>query len=322
MSCTASPGALRPRCRCPRCRAVSLRTVKALTAGVSVAPSYSEMREHAERLLSVPGITVQEVSVAAGMAPGTLGRMLKRWAEGAEPALAYRNRRALMALRPEDLAPHTVPSWPVQRRLQALAVLGWPIGVLAAESGVKTKTLREVRDKYATCTPAVDAAVRGMYARLQDTPYVPTVGTSRAYSRTVHDAAALGWASSLAWDDDTIDDENAQPWVEADAWPVCEACQGFGRVHNERYGCARRCPSCRGVGAVRPKKPPKKNPIDIEEVRWLARAGGTWESITVRLGLSPDAVYTHVHRSHDRALLDLIMRNSNTTPAAEEETAS
>lgn len=96
----------------------------------------------------------------------------------------------------------------VQRRLRALARIGWGAAPLATGLGVPVKSVeRWRRGDYPTVMPETAARIAALYDRLWDRPPAPCSGTTRARAA----AARAGWAPPLAWDDDTIDDPAATP---------------------------------------------------------------------------------------------------------------
>ncbi|MFE4697253.1 hypothetical protein ACFRIC_09185 [Streptomyces sp. NPDC056738] len=123
------------------------------------------------------------------------------------------------------------------RRLQALAVAGWPIARLARETGLTPYRL--ARLMAATAIPVETArTVAAVYARLA-TASPGLCGVSHIYARAARErAAAARWAPHGAWDDDTIDDPDARPeWTghcgttrgadlhERDGIPLCPPCE-------------------------------------------------------------------------------------------------
>lgn len=91
-----------------------------------------------------------------------------------------------------------------RRRLQALSAIGWTQTHLADELEVSVQSLHQLAtDERRTVTAVTAERVRELYDRLSMTP-----GPS-AMARTT--AKRNGWAPPLAWDDDTIDDPDAEP---------------------------------------------------------------------------------------------------------------
>jgi hypothetical protein len=89
-----------------------------------------------------------------------------------------------------------------RRRVQALAVVGWPRSHLAGRMGVSLQALSGMvrRDRMVARNAR---AIRGLYDELS-----MRAGPS---VRAREDAERAGWLSPLAWDDDTIDDPAALP---------------------------------------------------------------------------------------------------------------
>lgn len=106
----------------------------------------------------------------------------------------------------------------LRRRLQALHVLGWSRRQLSARSGIDTITMREIIAGRDVVTIATDARIRALYDALwNQAPPARTQHERAAMERTRRYAAAQGWVSPLAWDDDTIDDPAATPDTGAPA---------------------------------------------------------------------------------------------------------
>ncbi|MFC9949227.1 hypothetical protein ACFVIN_01440 [Streptomyces prasinus] len=107
-------------------------------------------------------------------------------------------------------APETVPAAGTIRRLQALAVAGWPQRRLAREAGLAVSSLAGLMK--ADIVPVATArAVAAVYARYSGAS-PGLCGVSHLHARAARDrAATAGWAPAAAWDDDTIDDPAAIP---------------------------------------------------------------------------------------------------------------
>ena len=103
-----------------------------------------------------------------------------------------------------------VPMVGTTRRLRALSALGWPYRALGAELGLGNarSTLPRLMSARGDIVAAVTAErVADMYERLSATPGPSVITRQRALAK--------GWVPPLAWDDDTIDDPDAVPHVEA-----------------------------------------------------------------------------------------------------------
>lgn len=88
-----------------------------------------------------------------------------------------------------------------RRRLQALAVLGWPSAALAPRLGLHTKSICDIRSNGRKVHRTTAARIRQLYRDLVDVQGPSQPAAARARAR--------GWVSPLAWDD--IDDPQARP---------------------------------------------------------------------------------------------------------------
>lgn len=86
-----------------------------------------------------------------------------------------------------------------RRRLEALAAIGYPPTDLAAELNIGVGHFADALDP----PPYKYREVAALFDRLQLAP--GPSGRARA------DAVGRGWAAPLAWDEDTIDDPDAEP---------------------------------------------------------------------------------------------------------------
>lgn len=90
------------------------------------------------------------------------------------------------------------------RRLRALCAIGWPQAELSRRTGIPKSTVSHlVRGDIDRTSRRNAVLIHDLYDRLCMTP-----GPSQ-WQRTC--AKKLGWSPPLAWDDDTIDDLNANP---------------------------------------------------------------------------------------------------------------
>lgn len=96
-----------------------------------------------------------------------------------------------------------------RRRLQALAALGHPTGYVTERLGLGPTGVAKVRSGARDRVSAGRArAVAALYEELWD--------QSGMCDRTRSTAARNGWLLPMWWDDDTIDDPNADPCVRPD----------------------------------------------------------------------------------------------------------
>ncbi|WP_328657940.1 hypothetical protein [Streptomyces sp. NBC_00334] len=126
------------------------------------------------------------------------------------------------------------------RRLQALAVAGWPTSRLARETGLAPSYLsRVLKGDLAEVPVSMARMVAAVYVQLGAvSPGLSGVSHIAARAARERAAAAL-WAPPAAWDDDTIDDPAAIPqWTgscgttrgalahDRDGIPLCPPCEG------------------------------------------------------------------------------------------------
>lgn len=94
------------------------------------------------------------------------------------------------------------------RRLRALQTMGYTHDMLAEHSGLCSHTInRIIMEKKFQVKAATARTVEELFSRLQLVPPPETVAIKRARLR----AQRRGWAPPFAWDEDTIDDPNAEP---------------------------------------------------------------------------------------------------------------
>lgn len=139
----------------------------------------------------------------------------------------------------DGTGPRLVDSAGTCRRLRALMAIGWPKAHLAARLGVSTVRVDRLLADRSVRRPTA-GRVRDLYAALADTAGPSAYTSGHARSR--------GYIPPVGWDDDTIDDPAALPWLElspsgevtTSARPCpTEGCRGYA-VGKRRY-CSDRC---------------------------------------------------------------------------------
>lgn len=199
-------------CKDAQCAAEKIR-VKQIAYGrwrpfVDAAPVLQHVRA-----LMAAGMGWKRVAAAAGVSPSTVSKLLYGKAQ-AGPSLKMRAHTASRLLAVElDVAAGTfVPAAGTQRRLRALACLGWSDTLLAYRLGMTLANYGTLCNLQTHVTTRRAAQVRALYDDLWDRQPPNATRAERAtVTRTLKRAAAAGWVSPLAWDDDTIDDPNARP---------------------------------------------------------------------------------------------------------------
>ncbi|MFE4671054.1 hypothetical protein [Streptomyces sp. NPDC056723] len=125
-----------------------------------------------------------------------------------------------------------------RRRIQALAMAGWPSAAIREHLGdVATGTVEKLRTRTKV-TARLARAVRDFYNQVSTKTAEEFGVTPWIANRTRTYAARHNWVMAAAWDDDTIDDPNAAPdwtgvcgtdrgwWMHTlEGIPVCKPCE-------------------------------------------------------------------------------------------------
>lgn len=121
---------------------------------------------------------------------------------------AWRKRRHLHG-------PDTVDPTGTMRRVQALAAIGWSLTEVARRLGTEPCVVQAIcRGDRTRVYRRTAERVRAVYDQLSMTPRIGTDERSRiSVTMTLSLAKANCWAPPLAWDDDTIEDPAATPYV-------------------------------------------------------------------------------------------------------------
>lgn len=158
--------------------------------------------------LTAAGVGTRRVATLTGLSRTTVLH-ITIGLRGRSPAKRVERRvaDAILALT-IDPAPHSVlDATGTTRRLRALVAMGWPQARLGAELGLTDTTMSALLAGRRRVHATTAAAVRGVYDQLWRQEPPPSGASTWARRR----AAQRGWATPLAWDDDTIDDPAAQP---------------------------------------------------------------------------------------------------------------
>lgn len=276
---------VRDRCRGDACRAANtarerVRTRAKLYGRYDGLVDAEPVRERIRRL-SEQGVGLKQITRLSGVSGGVLTKLVygQRRADGTHRPPSRRCtprvRDRILAVPLDALAGGAlVDGTGTRRRLRALVAVGWSKSKLARLLGMAPsnfgKTMRAERVVASTRD-----AVRALYDQLWDHP--PQHATHHdkiAYSRALRYAAHHSYAPPLAWDDDTIDDPNSSPAIDADTVD-----DDLDEILIERLT----------TGTVT-LPPNSRAPEMTEAVRRLAALGHTDALIAVRVGRGRDAV--------------------------------
>lgn len=187
-------------CRCLSCRAAQAQARRAWEKQRHVgradsAVSADRVRAHVLELMRVWDVTGPDIARAAGVASPTVYRLR----DGAQ-TVRRSTGAALLRVRVEDLPPDAlISAHGVRRRLQALAVLGWPAAEIARRVDYpKGARLMGLRRTHVHVHNAVAAVYREIITSGEDprrtlTPAAVTVTQQKAHAR--------GWAGPMHWGD-------------------------------------------------------------------------------------------------------------------------
>lgn len=274
------------QCRRPECReawrvygATRNRQIAYGRITVDHYVTGSHAKAHLEQLRT-DGMSIKQISRESGVAPVTISRILD----------GHRTREStqtkLLAVEPgpcqiSDDTPDMalVNSAGTRRRLRALVVRGWTGSRIAERMGCTATNinlaLRKSEDDPTVARFA--RTVRDLYEDLWDQE--PPCNNRQERARVVQISTAArerGWAPPMAWDEESIDDPNAQPaqWQE-----VTDLGSGRRRMHLD----------------------------DLEDcARWGLDVDGAAE----RLGVTKDAVETCAKRAERPDILQRLRRNA------------
>lgn len=173
-------------------KAARIRRARGIPGYIPTAPVIQHI--HA---LKKAGWTNPEIADTAGVDRRTVYNILHAYVA----QVHQRTAAAILALRPDDV-PNRVPSLGTRRRMEALAVMGWPLAHIGREAGIHGTQVAELMAGRRKRIPRAQAeAVARIFRRRWMKP-----GPSQA-ARTI--AARNGWVSALAWND--IDDPEETP---------------------------------------------------------------------------------------------------------------
>lgn len=172
--------------------------------GITRRQDADAVRKHIAALEDL-GARRHQIATAAGLATSVVVNIMDghRTGEPAKWVLAP-TAKAILALTPDPVfeVPTLVDPTGMRRRIRALEWNGHAKSAIARELGVSTSQIYNYMEAGAVYTSTVDA-IDEVYLRLRGER-----GTS-AYA--MWGARRAGWQPWLAWDDETIDDPDAEP---------------------------------------------------------------------------------------------------------------
>lgn len=185
--------------------------------GIRATVSATTARVHVGYLVRA-GMPMRDIATHAGLSEATIstvasGRVTDVYRVTASAILAVPVPGRGYARRFDGL----VDATGARRRLRALSVLGYTLPVLAAQVGLTTETIGSIRQgRRGRLRMSANQEITAVYDRLWKVDPLSIGVSAEGAARARTHATKSGWASPLAWDDDTIDDPSAVPQVEAD----------------------------------------------------------------------------------------------------------
>lgn len=200
------------KCTCEPCLVARRRYQKRLAfdhaQGGSRRVDVTPVREHLQMLMDA-GLSIHQIASATNptVFASTIYNILYGNRNTGRPVEWLRNRDTadrLLAVTYEAAAaiPALVPMVGVHRRIQALAYMGHSKTVLARELGITESAVHDYM-KRDTCLSSTVAEIHEVYQRL-----AMVHGDSE---RLRWQSRKRGWMPPMAWDEDTIDDPDAEP---------------------------------------------------------------------------------------------------------------
>lgn len=204
-------------CRCGSCTKAIRRRRKQYRLGIKPAVSpLVPARRVAEHLAALREAGVSHRNVAERIGRSTSA--VRRYAYLRDGRVRFESVKEILAI--------PVPSRPVpadgyvdavgsRRRLQALAVMGWPLGVQAQRMGLSQAALTHIRMGRVLVVRARTAAlIAGWYRYLLAHPPRPHERSTAADA--IVRRVGANWVGPMAWGQGAIDDPSARPWDETD----------------------------------------------------------------------------------------------------------
>jgi hypothetical protein len=192
-------------CRCETCRVATSKRSKMWRLnrlrGVEHTVDAQPLRDHVAQLMAA-GMSFKAIALAAGWASrNALADAMTR------KRVMHKTMNRVLAVRidSDNRRDAYVDATGSARRIQALAVNGWPSRNLAKQLGHKDPaTIQNIASgKTPTIRLRTKDAIRGLYEELWDQAG-PSV-------RAASIAKGKGWLPPLAWDDEAIDDPCYEP---------------------------------------------------------------------------------------------------------------
>lgn len=187
-------------CECSGCLRLLRHTQKLARLGMLPPPRSAEAWAEVDRLLA-DGWSPAAIASASHLPLTTVDNAIRLREQTGRPS-TWSFGIAERLLAHGEPTRGEVSAIPAQRRLRALAVIGWTLGALAELTGINRRTLTQIRSGELARIKALTAQrIAELY---EDIGLVP--GRS---AQAATEARAKGWPGPFGWDD--IDDLSEVP---------------------------------------------------------------------------------------------------------------
>lgn len=198
MKCIRRPHAVWTTCKCDACAPVVRRISKANREGrFHRVPSEAAWVRIIE--WDQAGFTAAWIASVCGMAPSGISSILADWrVRGAARKIGPRYSRQIIQADIWSGTAGRAPTLGSQRRLQALAWLGYSGTAIQAETGISFVTIAQIqRGETSFIRASQHHAIKDAYERLECTP--------RVGPQSVAHARRNGWLPPATWDNPDTD---------------------------------------------------------------------------------------------------------------------
>lgn len=205
---------LRDGCRCTPCirahRAHAKRTSHATVTGTHTYTDADPARAHVQVLLR-SGLTVGQIEQRSGVHRTAIRVLIGDFpGRPMSKRITKTTHTALLIVRPVQVGSERsglVDPTGTTRRIRALIAAGWTAKYLSQRLGMSSATIPRITFTHPEIPvlAATRAAVIDLYDELS--LQVPLAGRGTTTAKRI--AAGRGWVPPLAWDDDSLDDQDA-----------------------------------------------------------------------------------------------------------------
>lgn len=270
------------------------------------------VRRHVRELMA-GGAGYARIAKAAGVNVSTINHML--YDRGSQPRsqrLTCVNAQRILGVQSHQISTGLVDNTGSRRRLQALMAVGWPPMHLGGRLELHQHYVSEIQRTSKVFAKTAHALAVAYNELWNQQPELHGV-TRQAANRFRNYARAKGWPPPAAWDDDVIDDPQAQPewtgycgtdrgwWMHStQKLPTCERCQVAHDEWKAEHRVLPRDQYIAAVGTARAEAATRGAGI-AHDGRELMRFGHTTEQAAARLGITRDYLQQELIRHPEKA---------------------